>query len=166
MKLILPFLAAGITVAPVASFAQDALVSEAPSVVSRASDRESRPGPTEHFTGIVTIESVSAPEGPEGVVLGIVSFEPNARSNWHSHPAGQNLFVTRGCGWTQAEGGPVERICEGDAVRVQPGVRHWHGATDTTHMTHLAITGRTGGSNVEWGEAVSDGQYLAGLDGQ
>ena len=79
---------------------------------------------------------------------------------------GQMLIVTEGTGWVQEEGKEKHVMQPGDVVWCPPGVKHWHGATDTTHMTHLAITGRTGGSNVEWGEAVSDGQYLAGLDEQ
>lgn len=102
---------------------------------------------------------LTSPTAPGQAGTALVTFTPRARTYWHTHPAGQTLYVTDGCGWTQAEGEPVQRICAGDAVYVKPGVRHWHGATTTTSMTHLAITETYGGSNVEWMEPVTDARY-------
>jgi quercetin dioxygenase-like cupin family protein len=90
---------------------------------------------------------------------GLVTFEPGARTMWHTHPLGQTLFVTSGLGWVQCEGGPIEEIRPGDVVWFPPGEKHWHGATATTAMTHLAITESLDGKNVEWLEKVSDEQY-------
>ena len=87
------------------------------------------------------------------------TFEPGARSNWHTHPTGQHLIVTSGVGWTQEWHGPIVEIRAGDVVWCPPGVKHWHGATPTTAMTHLALTGTVGGKNVEWLEKVTDEQY-------
>lgn len=131
----------------------------ASSGVNRAAQRQARPGPAENFTGRVTVAPIASPSGASRNSIAMVSFSPQARTNWHSHPAGQNLFVTEGCGWTQRDGGPVERICAGDAVFVPAGVRHWHGATDATAMKHLAITEQVDGKNVSWAEPVSDAQY-------
>jgi quercetin dioxygenase-like cupin family protein len=89
-----------------------------------------------------------------------VTFEPGARSAWHTHPAGQHLIVTHGVGWTQAWGGPIVEIRAGDVVWCPPGVKHWHGATPTTAMTHIALTGTDRGKNVDWLEKVSDEQYM------
>jgi quercetin dioxygenase-like cupin family protein len=88
-----------------------------------------------------------------------VTFEPGARSAWHTHPAGQHLIVTSGVGWTQEWGGPVTETRTGDVVWCPPGVKHWHGAKPTTAMTHVALTGTAGGKNVDWLEKVSDEQY-------
>ena len=90
---------------------------------------------------------------------GHVTFEPGARSAWHTHPLGQTLIVTSGLGWAQAEGGPIEEIRPGDVVWFPPGLKHWHGATPTTAMTHIAITEFQNGKNVDWLEKVSDEQY-------
>ena len=90
---------------------------------------------------------------------GHVTFEPGARSAWHTHPLGQTLIVTSGLGWVQAEGGPIEEIRPGDVVWFPPGLKHWHGATPTTAMTHIAITEFQDGKNVDWLEKVSDEQY-------
>jgi len=90
---------------------------------------------------------------------GQVTFEPGARTMWHTHPLGQTLIVTSGLGWVQCEGGPIEEIRPGDVVWFPPGEKHWHGATATTAMTHIAITESLNGTNVEWMEKVSDEQY-------
>jgi quercetin dioxygenase-like cupin family protein len=95
-----------------------------------------------------------------------VTFEPGARSNWHTHPLGQTLIVTAGCGWTQCAGEPIVEIRAGDVIWCPPGHKHWHGATATTAMTHIAIQEALDGKNVEWMEAVSDAQYLAGSQKQ
>ena len=96
---------------------------------------------------------------PARVSGGHVTFEPGARSAWHTHPLGQTLIVTSGLGWVQAEGGPIEEIRPGDVVWFPPGLKHWHGATPTTAMTHIAITEFQNGKNVDWLEKVSDEQY-------
>lgn len=131
--------------------------------VDRAASRVSSPGPAANFIGRVTVQPVITPEPPGRTGVALVAFEPGARSNWHTHPAGQSLYVTKGCGWTQREGGEVMRICEGDAAYVPAGVRHWHGATDKTAMTHLAVNETIDGKNVTWAEPVTDAQYRAGL---
>ena len=92
----------------------------------------------------------------------VVTFEPGARTAWHKHPLGQTLIVTSGCGWVQSEGSPKVEIRPGDVVWCPPGERHWHGATPTTAMTHIAIVEQLDGKSVEWMEKVSDEQYLAG----
>ena len=118
-----------------------------------------KPGPAQYFTGKVTVVELVKPEAPGRAGTGLVAFSAGARSNWHTHPAGQTLYVTDGCGWTQREGGAVARICKGDTVYVPAGVRHWHGATATTPMTHLSITETVGGRNVDWMEPVSTAQF-------
>lgn len=122
----------------------------------------SRKGPPETFTGAVRIDSLFQAEAPARVGGAIVTFEPGARTNWHTHPLGQTLIVTSGVGWTQCEGGPVEEIRVGDVVWCPCNHRHWHGATATTAMTHIAIAEALNGKVVEWMEPVSDAQYLAG----
>ncbi|RKF23318.1 cupin domain-containing protein [Altericroceibacterium spongiae] len=117
------------------------------------------PGPEEVFTGRAEILPLTSPTAPGQAGVAVVTFQPGARSNWHTHPAGQTLYVTKGCGWVQEEGQPVQRICAGDAVYAKPGIRHWHGATDKEVMSHLAITETLNGKNVEWMEPVSDDQY-------
>jgi quercetin dioxygenase-like cupin family protein len=127
--------------------------------VVRAGSTEAKPGPADTFIGRVQVRLLTNPTAPGQASTALVRFEPGARSHWHTHPAGQTLYVTQGCGWTQVEGGPVTRICKGDAVYVKPGVRHWHGATATTAMTHLAISESRGGKNVNWMEPVTDAQF-------
>jgi 4-carboxymuconolactone decarboxylase len=119
-------------------------------------------GPATNFTGAV---QVLAPyRGTGGSRLGgaTVMFQPGARSAWHRHPMGQALIVTEGCGWTQAEGGPIEKICAGDVAWIGPGERHWHGATPTTAMTHVTASESLEGQSVEWLEKVSDEEYARG----
>jgi quercetin dioxygenase-like cupin family protein len=129
--------------------------------ITRIGSQPSRKGPDEYFTGTVRIDSpFQAPE-PARVGGATVTFEPGARTAWHTHPLGQTLIVTAGCGWVQREGGPVEEIRPGDIVWFPPGVRHWHGATPTTAMTHIAIAEALDGKNVEWLGQVSDTQYRA-----
>jgi quercetin dioxygenase-like cupin family protein len=113
------------------------------------------------FTGDVSVRILAKPQPPAQASVGSVTFTPGARSHWHTHPAGQTLIVTDGCGWTQEAGGPVRRICKGDTVTVAPGVRHWHGATANGAMTHLAITETVDGRNVDWKEPVSAAEYQA-----
>jgi quercetin dioxygenase-like cupin family protein len=120
-----------------------------------------RIGPVEHFTGMVRIEPLSQPPDPARVLAVSVTFEPAARTAWHTHPLGQTLIVTSGCGWVQSEGSPRVEIRPGDVVWCQPGEKHWHGATSTTAMTHIAILEHLNGKTVEWMEKVSDEQYQA-----
>ena len=130
--------------------------------VQRSGTRPSSKGPAEWFTGAVRIDPLfSAPE-PARVAGAAVTFEPGARTAWHTHPLGQTLVVTAGCGWAQREGGPVEAIRPGDVVWFSPGEKHWHGATATTGMTHFAIQEGLGGKVVEWMEQVDEAHYRAG----
>jgi quercetin dioxygenase-like cupin family protein len=127
--------------------------------IKRSGAEASRKGPAEWFTGAVRIDSlVQAPE-PARVSAASVTFEPGARTAWHTHPLGQTLVVTFGGGWAQREGGPIEEIRPGDVVWFPPGEKHWHGATSTTAMTHIAIQEALDGKTVEWMEKVSDAQY-------
>jgi quercetin dioxygenase-like cupin family protein len=127
--------------------------------IKRAGSHTIDQGPAEYFTGTVRIERLlDAPE-PARVAGASVTFEPGARTAWHTHPLGQTLIVTAGCGWAQRWGGPVEEIRPGDVVWFAPGEKHWHGATPTTPMTHLAIQEKLAGKAVEWLEHVTDDQY-------
>src|SRR5687767_2096555 len=127
--------------------------------VSVSGSRSAVKGPAEHFTGDVRVDSLFAPKDTAPFSGAYVTFEPGARSAWHTHPAGQHLIITSGVGWTQEWGGPVVEIRSGDVVWCPPGLKHWHGATPTTAMTHIALTGTASGKNVEWLEKVSDEQY-------
>jgi quercetin dioxygenase-like cupin family protein len=130
--------------------------------IKRIGSQPSARGPAEHFTGMVRIDSPFQGSAPARVGGAIVTFEPGARTAWHTHPLGQTLIVISGCGWVQSEGGPKEEIRPGDLVWCPPGEKHWHGATPTTAMTHIAIVEQFDGKTVEWMEKVSDEQYLAG----
>lgn len=129
--------------------------------VIRAGSAEPIQGPSEWFTGNVRIEKVFAAPEPARVGVAVVSFEPGARTNWHTHPLGQVLLVTEGVGWTQCENGPKTEIRPGDLIWCNCGRRHWHGATDTTAMKHVAINEYLNGKPVDWLEPVSDEIYLA-----
>jgi quercetin dioxygenase-like cupin family protein len=130
--------------------------------ITRAGSTPSASGPAEFFTGRVRIDPVYAANGDINASGGLVTFEPGARSAWHTHPKGQYLVVTAGFGLTQEFGKPVQQLHPGDVVWCPPGVKHWHGAAPLTAMTHLAVTGATAdGKNVTWMEKVSDEQYLA-----
>lgn len=127
--------------------------------IKRAGSQASDVGSAAYFTGRVRIDPIhSAPE-PARVAMALVTFEPGARTFWHTHPLGQTLFVTAGCGWAQREGGPVETIRPGDVVWFAPGEKHWHGAAAATGMSHVAAQEKQDGSPVTWLEAVSDAQY-------
>ena len=129
--------------------------------IKRSGSRPSGKGPAEYFTGCVRIDPLfEAPQPARGRGAS-VTFEPGARTAWHTHPLGQTLIVTAGCGWTQHWGGPVEEIRPGDVVWFPPGEKHWHGATPTTAMTHIAIQEQLDGKTVDWMEKVSDEQYRA-----
>ena len=129
--------------------------------LKRAGSQRSTKGPAEWFTGSVRIDPLNAPPAPARVSCAAVTFEPGARSAWHTHPAGQRLVVTSGVGMTQEWGKPVQVIRPGDVVWCPPGVKHWHGAAPGTAMTHLAVTGTVDGKNVTWMEKVTDEQYNA-----
>lgn len=130
--------------------------------VGRSAARSPTPGPAELFTGDVTITPLFDAMGQSQFGAARVRFEPGARTAWHRHPLGQRLVVLEGSGSTQVEGGPVEAIGAGDVVWCPPGVRHWHGATPTTPMAHIAIQEAKNGSPVKWMEHVPDEIYRAG----
>lgn len=126
---------------------------------TRTGAQPSAKGPAEWFTGSVRIDSRFQRNAPARVGGAIVTFEPGARTAWHTHPLGQTLIVTAGCGRVQRAGGPIEEIRAGDIVWFEPGERHWHGASPTTAMTHIAIAEMLDGKAVEWMEHVTDEQY-------
>jgi len=130
--------------------------------IKRSGSRPSGKGPAEYFTGTVRMDPLIEAPDPARVRSASVTFEPGARTAWHTHPLGQTLIVIFGCGWVQRDGGPVEVIRPGDVVWFAPSERHWHGATATTAMTHIAIQEALNGSHVDWLEHVSDEQYQAG----
>ena len=130
--------------------------------IERGGARPSGTGPAEYFTGSVRIDPLFQAPPPARVYAASVTFEPGARTAWHTHPLGQTLIVTTGCGWAHREGGRVEEIRPGDVVWFAPGEKHWHGATATTAMTHIAIQEALDGKAVDWMEHVSDEQYPAG----
>lgn len=127
--------------------------------IKRAGSRPSQKGPEDWFTGTVRIDPLFQTPEPARASGAQVTFEPGARTAWHTHPLGQTLIVTSGLGWVQREGGPVEEIRPGDVVWFPPGLKHWHGASPTTAMTHIAIQEAQNGSPVTWMEKVSDDQY-------
>jgi quercetin dioxygenase-like cupin family protein len=131
--------------------------------IKRSGSQASVKGPSEWFTGTVRIDPLFQAPDPALVQGASVTFEPGARSAWHTHPLGQTLIVTAGCGLVQSWGGPIEKIRPGDVISCPPGEKHWHGATSTTAMTHFAIQEKQDGKVVEWLEKVSDEQYMAGL---
>ncbi len=116
-------------------------------------------GPADWFTGSVRIDPLFQSPEPARAAGARVTFEPGARTAWHTHPLGQILIVTSGLGWVQREGGPIEEIRPGDVVGFEPGEKHWHGASATVAMTHIAIQEAKDGKAVEWLEHVSDAQY-------
>jgi quercetin dioxygenase-like cupin family protein len=127
--------------------------------IKRIGSQPSGRGPAEYFTGTVRVDPLNSPPEPARVGMNLVTFEPGARTAWHTHPLGQTLIVTAGCGWVQREGEQIEDIRPGDVVWISPGEKHWHGATATTAMSHIAIQEKLNGSPVDWMEKVSDEQY-------
>ena len=127
--------------------------------IKRSGTTPSGKGPSDWFTGTVRIDPLFQASAPARVVGASVTFEPGARTAWHTHPLGQTLIVTSGCGWVQREGGSVEEIRPGDVVWFPPGEKHWHGATATTAMTHIAIQEQLDGKAVDWLEQVSEAEY-------
>jgi quercetin dioxygenase-like cupin family protein len=128
-------------------------------MITRSGSLASSKGPAEYFTGDVRVQPLFGEEEPTSYTGAYVTFQPGARSAWHTHPAGQRLIVTDGVGHTQQWGEPVEEIRAGDVVWCPPGVKHWHGAAPTTAMTHIALTGIHDGQGVEWLDKVTDEQY-------
>jgi quercetin dioxygenase-like cupin family protein len=127
--------------------------------IRRAGSQASGKGPSEWFTGTVRIDPLFQAADPARAQGASVTFEPGARTAWHTHPLGQTLIVTAGCGRAQRWGGPIEEIRPGDVVWFAPGEKHWHGASPTTAMSHIAIQERLDGKAVDWMEHVSDEQY-------
>lgn len=127
--------------------------------ITKAGSQPSAKGPADWFTGAVRIDSAFQRPAPARIGGATVTFEPGARTAWHTHPLGQTLIVTSGCGRAQREGQPIEEIRAGDIVWFEPGERHWHGASPTTGMTHIAIAEMLDGKAVEWMEHVTDQQY-------
>jgi quercetin dioxygenase-like cupin family protein len=141
---------------------RDAPLSQHPEVrmeIKRSGSQASAKGPADWFTGAVRIDPLFQPRAPARAAGASVTFEPGARTAWHTHPLGQTLIITYGCGWVQREGGPVEEVHPGDVLWFPPGAKHWHGATPTTAMTHIAIQEQLDGKVVDWLEHVSDEQY-------
>jgi quercetin dioxygenase-like cupin family protein len=127
--------------------------------IMRSGSQPSAKGPAEYFTGVVRIDMPFKGTAPARIGGAIVTFEPGARTAWHTHPLGQTLIVTSGLGWVQREGGAKEDIRPGDIVWIPPGEKHWHGATATTGMMHIAIAEALDGKTVDWMEKVSDSQF-------
>jgi len=133
--------------------------------LKRVGSQPSMQGPADWFTGNVRIDMLNVATEPARHSCASVTFEPGARSAWHTHPLGQTLIVTAGCGWTQCEGESVVEIRAGDVIWCPPGHKHWHGATPTTSMTHIAIQESLDGRNVDWLEHVTDEEYFEGRRG-
>jgi quercetin dioxygenase-like cupin family protein len=127
--------------------------------IIRAGSQPSYKAPSEHFTGNVRVDPLFPANDLTHLAGAYVTFEPGARTAWHIHPTGQFLIITAGVGWTQEWGGPIVEVHAGDVIWCPPGVKHWHGASPTTSMTHLALTEVFDGKSVEWLEKVSDDQY-------
>ena len=127
--------------------------------IQRSGAKPSGKGPANYFTGTVRIDPMFSPPDPARVSGALVTFEPGARTAWHTHPLGQTLIVMSGLGWIQREGRPIEEIRPGDVIWFEPGEKHWHGATSTTAMSHIAVQEKLNGSPVDWLEQVTDAQY-------
>jgi quercetin dioxygenase-like cupin family protein len=128
--------------------------------ITRSGSQPSSKGPAENFTGSVRVDPLFQANAPSRTSGAYVTFEPGARSAWHTHPVGQTLIVTAGFGRVQRWGGPIQELRPGDVVWTPPGEKHWHGASPNTAMTHIAIQETADGKAVEWMEKVSDAQYL------
>ena len=135
-------------------------------VITRSGSQPSQQGPAENFTGSVRVDPLFQVKAPSRMLGALVTFEPSARTAWHTHPLGQTLIVTAGVGRVQGWGGPVEEIRQGDVIRIQPGQKHWHGASPTLAMSHIAILEQLDGKSTDWMEKVSDAQYLAPVQQQ
>ena len=128
--------------------------------IKRSGTQASTRGSAEYFTGTVRIDPLFSPPDPARVAMALVTFEPGARTAWHTHPLGQTLIVTAGCGRAQRLGGPIEEIRPGDVVFFPPGEKHWHGASPTTAVSHIAVQEKLNGSPVDWMEPVSEADYM------
>ena len=127
--------------------------------ITRIGSQPSSKGPEDWFTGAVRIDPLFQPNDARRAAAALVTFEPGARTAWHTHPLGQTLIITAGCGWVQREGGAVDEVHPGDIVWFEPNEKHWHGATANNGMTHIAIQENLNGKVVDWMEKVSDEQY-------
>ena len=134
--------------------------------IKRNGSQPSAKGPAEWFTGTVRVDPLFGANEPARTGGASVTFEPGARTAWHTHPLGQTLIVTAGCGRVQRWGGPIETINPGDVIQFAPSEKHWHGAGPTTAMTHIAIHESLNGTPVEWLEHISDEQYQTGTAGE
>jgi quercetin dioxygenase-like cupin family protein len=152
---------AALAAGPVAATAAPTPRRKAIMDIKRSGSQPSGKGPADYFTGTVRVDPLFKATDPARVVGASVTFEPGARTAWHTHPLGQTLIVTSGFGRVQCEGGPIEEIRPGDVIWFPPGEKHWHGAGPTTAMTHLAIQEALDGKTVDWMEKVSDEQYSA-----
>ena len=130
--------------------------------IKRSGSQPSGKGQAEYFTGSVRVDPLFQPNDTTRASGTSVTFEPGARTAWHSHPLGQTLIVTAGCGLVQSWRGPIEKIRPGDVIWAPPGEKHWHGATGSTAMTHISIVEQLDGKSADWMEKVSDEQYLTG----
>jgi len=148
------------------TFALTAIASAQEIIVTRANSEPAQSAPAENFTGTVRVERLFSADEPARASGGLVHFEAGARTNWHTHPLGQTLFVTVGVGRVQHWGGPIQEIRKGDIVRIPPNVKHWHGASPEAAMSHIAIAERLDGKTVEWMEKVGDADFNAPLPGQ
>lgn len=151
-------MASGLSRAGVAHF-EDSKEIHMNTDIARVGSQKSQAGPPEWFTGSVRIDPLFSVKEPSRVGAASVTFEPGARTVWHTHPLGQHLIITSGLGWVQEEGAPVQEVRPGDVVWFPPGVKHWHGAAPETAMSHVAIQESKDGSPVDWLEKVSDEQY-------
>lgn len=129
-------------------------------IIHRIGTQPSGKGPAEYFTGTVRIDPLMNPPEPSRVSMALVTFEPGARTAWHTHPFGQSLIIATGSGWVQRHGENKKNVYPGDTVYFNPGEKHWHGATDKTAMSHIAIQEKLNGSPVDWMEHVTDAEYL------
>lgn len=127
--------------------------------ITRTGSTPSGKGPADWFTGSVRIDPLFSPNEARRAAAASVTFEPGARTAWHTHPLGQTIIIIAGCGWVQREGGPVEAVFSGDIVWFEPNEKHWHGATATNGMTHIAIQENLNGKVVDWMEQVTEEQY-------
>lgn len=127
--------------------------------IQRIGSNASAKAPADYFKGTVRIDPLNEPPSPARVSMALVTFEPGARTAWHTHPLGQTIIITSGAGWVQRDGDVKENIFPGDVVYFEPGEKHWHGATATTAMSHIAVQEKENGSPVTWLEQVTDEQY-------
>ncbi len=144
------------TTLPLSGQAQTAPAETPAITIARSGSQAPQPGPTDRFTGSASVTPLFGSNPPSHVSGGSVTFPPGARSAWHSHPLGQVLIITAGTGWIQSWGSPIQEMRQGDVVRIPPNVKHWHGASATALVTHIAIQEELDGKNTDWLEKVSD----------